>query len=94
MGDMRRQLFLFGEGEEPVGHDPQDQGGLGDEAQGLGDGGGAAAGDVVGVELAGHGYVAVGVEALDELGALVAEVGLRREVGRALGEVGEGFAAG
>lgn len=53
-----------------------------DGGQGFGDGGGTVAGDVVCVELAGDGDVAVAVEALDEFLALVAEVRLGGEVGR------------
>lgn len=94
VGDVGRQLLLLGEREQPVRHDAQDQSGLPDLAERLGDGGGAAARDVVRVELARHGDVTVRVEALDELGALVTEVGLRGEIGAAgLGE-GEGLAAG
>jgi len=40
----------------------------------------AATGDVVSVQFAGYGDIAVRVEALDEFVALVAEVALRREV--------------
>lgn len=38
----------------------------------------------MGVEFTGYGYVTVAVEAVDELLALVAEIGLRRKIGRCL----------
>lgn len=76
MGDVARYLLLLGEGEEAVGLDAEDEAGLCDLGQRCADGGAAGAGDVVGVELAGDGDVAVWVEAGDEFGALVAQVGL------------------
>ena len=82
VGDVLRQLLLLGEREKPVGFDAQHQSGLLDQSQRLGDGVCPTPRNVVRVQLARHGDVAVAVEALDELGALVAQVRLRREVGR------------
>lgn len=79
--DPSRYLLLLGKGEETITFDAYDECWLLDLGEGFGGGVGfigrdAVPGDVVGVELAGDGNVAVGVEAVDEFVALVAEVGL------------------
>ena len=92
IGDVGCELLLLGVREEPVRLDSKHERGLLYQGQGVVEGGDGIEGllvlalwvsvarDVVGVELAGDGDVAVGVETLDELLALVAQVGLGREV--------------
>ncbi|KFY06218.1 hypothetical protein V492_08112, partial [Pseudogymnoascus sp. VKM F-4246] len=71
--NMARQLLLLRKREQSIRLNPQHQTGLRDLRQRVVEGGGPRARDVVRVELAGDGDVAVRVEAGDELGALVAE---------------------
>lgn len=78
---MFREFLLFGKGKEAVAFDANDEGRLLDEGEGVVEGRGAAAGDVVGVEFAGDGDVAVCVEPADEFVCLIAEVGLGGKVG-------------
>ncbi|KAK4660921.1 hypothetical protein QC762_0023980 [Podospora pseudocomata] len=75
--NMCRQLFLLRKSKQPVALDTQNKSRLLNQSQRLGNGRGAVAAHVVGVQLAGHGDVTVAVEALDELLSLVAEVRLR-----------------
>lgn len=87
--DGGREFLLLGVGEEAVRLDAEDQRRLRNLRQGVEDGRRRRAGrrqaaprHVVRVQLARNGNVAVCVEAPDEFLALVAQVGLRREVGR------------
>lgn len=69
---------VLGGGEEPVAGEADDEGRSGDGGEGGLEGGGAG-GEVEGVESAGDIEVAVGVEAVDEAAALVAQVALDLE---------------
>ena len=85
--DPGRDFLLLCKCKQPVALDADDECRLLYLCEGVGDGvvwrcrgGDPVAGDVVGVEFAGYGYVAVAVEAFDEFLTLVAEVGLGGEV--------------
>lgn len=92
IGDVCRKLLLLGICEQAVGLDTEHERWLLDERESVVQSRDrvqglfvvsvrvAMARDVVGVEFAGDGDVAVGIEALDKLFALVAQVRLRREV--------------
>lgn len=85
--DARREFLLFGKGEETVGFDADDERWLLDHGERRRDRRRRGRVDtlprhVVRVEFARDGDVAVAVEALDELLALIAQVRLCRKVGR------------
>ncbi len=80
--DVLGQLLLLGKGKETITLDPQHQCGLLDHLQRFGNTLRAPPADIVCVELPRHGDVAVAIEPLDKLLALVAQIGLCREVGR------------
>jgi hypothetical protein len=85
VGDMLGQFLLLSKREEAVAFNAEDEGGLLDHGQGFSDGFSTPTAHVVRVELARHGDVAIAVKTLDKLVRLVAQIGLRREVGRAWG---------
>lgn len=79
-------FLLLGKGEQAIGLNTQNKGWLLDLGKSLQNGvlrirAGTVTRNVVGIQLAGHGNVAVGIKALDKLVALVAEIRLGREVG-------------
>ena len=84
VGNAFGQLLLLGVRKQAVALDPDDEGGLLEQLQRAADVAGPAPRDVVRVQLARGGNVAVCVKALDELVALVAQVRLSGEVGGGL----------
>lgn len=100
--DPRRNLLLFGKSKQTIRLDTQDQSGLLDLGKGFVDWVGrfrvrTVPGHVVSVQLPGHGNVAVGIEPLDKLLALIPKVRLSREISwrtRPTGRVSPGLGRG